>query len=146
MGGALETPVRLAVPPYPDGAAELSDHLLRLNRLLRGAVDRFRQSRSMEHRNGLGGVAIFDDEVDHFLTTAPDQDHDQAPPDGAPPDAAPPDGAPPDAAAADRQRCELRTAASADTELPVNLLRQRYTGLLPFGTVDAAPIIEPPDF
>jgi hypothetical protein len=136
MGGALETPVRLAVPPYPDGAAELSDHLLRLTRLLRGAVDRFRQSRSMEHRNGLGGVAIFDDEVDHFLTTAPDQDHDQAPPDGAPPDAA----------AADRQRCELRTAASADTELPVNLLRQRYTGLLPFGTVDAAPIIEPPDF
>jgi DNA replication protein DnaC len=114
MSGALETPVRLAVPPYPDGAAELSDHLLRLNRLLRGAVDRFRQS--TEHRNGLGGVAIFDDEVDHFLTTAPDQDHDQAPPDGAPPDGA----------AADRQRCELRTAASANTELPINLLRQRF--------------------
>jgi len=110
MSGALETPVRPAVPPYPDGAAELSEHLLRLNRLLRGAVDRFRRSHSTEHRNGLGGVAIFDDEVDHFLATAPDQ----ARPDGA--------------AADDRQRCELRTAATVNTdiELPIDLLRQRF--------------------
>ncbi len=110
MSGTLETPARLTVPPYLDGAAELSDHLLRLNRLLRDAVDRFRHA--TEHRNGLGGVAIFDDEVDHFLTTPLDQG--QTPPDAA--------------AADDRQRCELRTAATANLniELPIDLLRQRF--------------------
>jgi hypothetical protein len=99
-----------AMPPYPDGAAELGEQLLRLNRLLRGAVERFRRSQSAEHRSGLGGVAIFDDEVDRFL-------------------ASPLEHAPRDAEAAnDRQHCELRAGASAHSgiELPIDMLRQRF--------------------
>jgi AAA+ superfamily predicted ATPase len=59
----------LARAPYPDGAAELADHLARLNHQLGAAVARFRAQRPAGLRNGLDGVAIFDEEVDRFLDT-----------------------------------------------------------------------------
>jgi hypothetical protein len=108
----------LGVPalPYPDGAAELADHLLRLNRLLRQAVERFRGQRQAGQRNGLDGVVIFDDEIDRFLDSAPG-DACRRP---SKADAGDPDG--------DRQRCQSRAAASADLgiELPLDLIRQRF--------------------
>ena len=96
--------------PYPDGPAELADHLLRLNRLLAGAVARFRRARPAGQRTGLDGVAIFDDEIDRFLGAAPED---------TPRDTGP---------ARDRLRGAARATASAElgVELPVRLIRERF--------------------
>jgi ATPase family associated with various cellular activities (AAA) len=108
--GVLATPGRQSVLPYPDGAGELSAHLLRLNRLLAQAVERFRLTHPGPERAGLNGVAIFDEEIDRFL--------------GSSLAAAPQDRR----AARDRRDCELREAASArlEVELPIALLRDRF--------------------
>ena len=110
VNGLLATAPGPAAPYYPDGAAELADHLLRLNGLLRRAVARFRGYRPADQRNGLDGVAIFDDEIDRFLDSAPG---------AAPGDAE---------TAGDRLRCEARAAASSalGIELPVDVLRRRF--------------------
>src|SRR5712672_451044 len=104
----------LARAPYPDGAAELADHLILLNRRLSEAVARFRAQRPAGQRNGLDGVAIFDDEVDRFLGTSPDR-------------------LVTDSINADaRPRCVGPLAARADAsaalgiELPLDLLRRRF--------------------
>jgi hypothetical protein len=97
-----------AVRPYADGADEILDHLQRLNRLLRQAVDRFRGSRAIEARNGLDGIAIFEDEIDGFLASDPDLAGQMV-----------------SGADADRERCASRAAASV-MELPVDTIRRRF--------------------
>ena len=118
MRSALDT---IRVPPYPDGTAELADHLLRLNCLLRQAVDRFRGQRPAGQRNGLDGVVIVDDEIDRFLDSAPgDARGRPGEADGGDPDDCDPDSG--------RRRCRSRAVASADLgiELPLDLIRQRF--------------------
>jgi hypothetical protein len=96
--------------PYADGAAELGDHLMRLNRLLYGAVTRFRRGRPAEQRNGLGGVAIFDHEIDRFLGAVLEETTGNEVP------------------GSDRERCRAQAAASAELgiELPVDTVRERF--------------------
>jgi hypothetical protein len=109
LTGPLDASIWKTVP-YPDGAAELDDHLLRLNRLLRRAVERFRCSRPAEQRNGLDGVAIFDDEIDRFLNSVLDPPtRDEEPTN-------------------DRRRCESRAKASAEHQikLPINTIREQF--------------------
>ena len=105
-----------AGPAYPDGAAELAGHLLRLNGLLSRAVARFRGRRPAEQRNGLDGVAIFDDEIDRFLASAP------GPTDTGLANTGPSEDT------QDRRRGGARAAASAElgVELPVDLVRRRF--------------------
>jgi hypothetical protein len=111
MNGILEATKPEGFPPYPDSAAELGDHLLRLNGILRLAVQRFRRAHSIEQQRGLGSVAVFDEEVDCFLS---------APLEDAPGN----DGI----AAENRLRCELRAGASAaeEIEVPVDTIRRRF--------------------
>jgi hypothetical protein len=51
-----------------DGESELREHLIHVEEILREAVGRFRERTTPEHRTGLDGVAIFDHEIDTFLT------------------------------------------------------------------------------
>ena len=93
-------------PPHADGAAELAGHLASLNRSLAAAVARFRQARAPERRDGLGGVAIFDDEVDEFLATPADALSPTAP--------------------VRRSKRGLHAVARADDQRPLATLRRRF--------------------
>jgi hypothetical protein len=111
MTGVIEVSRREIVAPYPDAAAELAEHLLRLNGLLRGAVDRFRRQYPDGSRNGLDGIAIFDEQVDRFLDTPPN-----------------PDSTALDNAAADRLCCHARARVSmaAGVACPIATIQQRF--------------------
>ena len=110
MSGLIELSPQETVPPYADSGAELADQLLRVNRLLQGAVERFRAAHPPAERSGLDAIAIFDHEIDRFL------------------DRHPPAMLPELGWAADRMRCERRAQASArqGLELPIDLVRQRF--------------------
>jgi hypothetical protein len=56
---------------YRSSAEELAEQLLRLNLLLAQATARFRERHVAGPRRGLGGIAVFDDEVDVFLGAPP---------------------------------------------------------------------------
>ena len=109
---ATEDPVAgEAFPPYADAAEELSDQLHRLNALLSRAIDHFRERLAPEHPRGLDGVAVFDAEVDAFLTAAPRwREHDGV------------------AHATARLHCELRAHASAarNVSVPLDAIRSRF--------------------
>jgi hypothetical protein len=115
VNAGLNLTQKASFPPYPDPAAEIAEQILRVNGILRNAVQRFRRSHSIEQRNGLDSVAIFDDEIDRFLAGSPDY-----PPQN--------DGTGHD----DRLRCEYRAHASAaqQIELPIDTIRRRF-GLCP---------------
>jgi hypothetical protein len=112
MSEVLEAASEGAFPPFPSGAAELRDQILRLNGVLRAAVERFRSTHTVEQHRGLDGVAVFDDEIDHFLNGAVVED---ASSDDV-------------AGEQERLRCELRTQAGAsqDMDLPVESIRRRF--------------------
>lgn len=71
MSSLIDTVQREPLLVCTDGEAELREHLVSINEILRGAVARFRERTTPEHRTGLDGVAIFDHEIDTFLTQQP---------------------------------------------------------------------------
>ncbi len=88
-----------------DAEAELCAHLIRINAVLQQAVRRFRTRTAPEHRTGLDGVAIFDHEIDTFLTKPP-------------PEAEP--------AQPGTKDPRYESFCAEDKDLPIATLRQRF--------------------
>ena len=111
MSAALEASQPEPFPSSPDGSAEIAAEMLRINAILRRAVKRFRRGHAIETRNGLAGLAVFDEEVDRFLDGSPDDVPGEA-----------------DTMEEDRPHCDHRicVAAAQGIRLPIEAIRQRF--------------------
>jgi hypothetical protein len=110
MSDVLDRAVDEPVPPRADVAAALAEQMRRLNLILRNAIARFRHRHSLQQRNGLNGVAVFDEEIDDFLNTSLEEVNRAEEP------------------VHDQLRCELRAHASVicGIELPITKLQHRF--------------------
>lgn len=105
MSSPTNTTQAWALSACSAGEAELSAHLIRINEMLRKAVERFRRQTAPEHRTGLDGVAIFEHEIDRFLIESPGE-------------AEPSQGASRD--------LSYEPFSAEDADLPIGTLRRRF--------------------